>query len=140
MQENTTVLIDLNIILDVFLKWAPFFEDSYKVFNLCVSKKIKGVIAAHSITNLWYVLRKQYSDEKCREIVLTLLDSFTISSLDTEKIKCAVQRNNFSDFKDCIQDECAINHNASFIITRDKKDFINSKIPSLLPTEFLSVG
>lgn len=61
-KDKTSVLLDSNILLDVFLKRTPFFKDSYDVFNLCLSKKIHGIIAAHSITNLWYILRKDSTE------------------------------------------------------------------------------
>ena len=38
-KDKTSVLLDSNILLDVFLKRTPFFKDSYDVFNLCLSKK-----------------------------------------------------------------------------------------------------
>ena len=137
-KSEVRVLLDLNILLDVFLKREPFYEDSLNVMNMCLSKKIKGVIAAHSITNLWYVLRKTCSDEQRREIVLTLIDSFEISSIDKDKIKAGILRKDFKDFEDCLQDECAKSFNSDYIITRDKDDFVNSVVPVLLPTEFVA--
>lgn len=52
MMKRNKILLDLNIILDVFLKREPFFQDSYKVFDLCYSQKIHGIIAAHSLSTL----------------------------------------------------------------------------------------
>ena len=137
MMKRNKILIDLNIILDVFLKREPFFQDSYKVFDLCYSQKIHGIIAAHSLSTLWYVLRKHLSDEECRKIISSLLNSFEIAQIDKSHIKAAIERKNFKDFEDCLQDECASSFNADFIITRDKNDFLNAKILPLLPTEFL---
>lgn len=133
-----TVLLDTNIILD-YIAERPYYKDATKkIFELIFSKKIKGVIAAHSITNLWYVLRKTCSDEQRREIVLTLIDSFEISSVDKDKIKAGILRKDFKDFEDCLQDECAKSFNSDYIITRDKDDFVNSVVPVLLPTEFVA--
>jgi predicted nucleic acid-binding protein len=136
--SKTSVLLDSNILLDVFLKRTPFFKDSYDVFNLCLSKKIHGIIAAHSITNLWYILRKDSTDPERREIINNLLECFEIAEINKTIIQNAINRNNFSDFEDCLQDECAKTYKADYIITRDKDDFTTSLIPTLFPTEFLN--
>lgn len=136
--SKTSVLLDSNILLDVFLKREPFFNDSYNIFNLCLSKKIHGIIAAHSITNLWYILRKDSTAPERREIINTLLECFEIAEINKTKIHNAINRNNFSDFEDCLQDECAKTYKADYIITRDKSDFSTSQIPIFSPTEFLN--
>lgn len=52
------VLIDTNVVLDILAKREPFYESSYDVLSLCASKKINGCIALHSISNIFYILRK----------------------------------------------------------------------------------
>ena len=56
--KNITVLIDTNIFIDVLQDRIPFTDNSQAVIGLVTQKKIKGAVAAHSITNLWYILRK----------------------------------------------------------------------------------
>ena len=46
------ILIDTNVLLDYLLEREPFFEDAKNVILLCIKGKIKGCIAAHSISNL----------------------------------------------------------------------------------------
>ena len=91
-----------------------------------------------SITNLWYILRKDSTDPERREIINTLLECFEIAEINKTIIQNAINRNNFSDFEDCLQDECAKTYKADYIITRDKDDFTMSLIPTLFPTEFLN--
>ena len=76
-------------------------------------------------------------DDECRKIISSLLNSFEIAQIDKSHIKAAIERKNFKDFEDCLQDECASSFTADFIITRDKNDFLNAKTTPLLPTEFL---
>lgn len=133
------LLIDTNVIIDVAIKRTPFYEDSKKIFDYCSSNRVKGVIAAHSIPNLWYIMRKQYTSEQRRKFVSALFDYFEISSLNKDKLLSAIQRDNFSDFEDCLQDECAAAVHADFIITRNTNDFKNSKIKALLPGEALKI-
>ena len=102
-----------------------------------LSKQIHGVLAAHSITNLWYILRKDYSGAERRELLSSILEVFEISPLTKDKLISAINRSDFKDFEDCLQDECAIHAKADCIVTRNVKDFVNAKTPVLTPEEFV---
>lgn len=130
------VLLDTNVVLDVILKRQHFFDCSYDVFKLCADKKIYGVLAAHTITNAYYISRKHFSDSECRRTILNLLTIFKVESLNIEKISKALLNKNFKDFEDCLQVECAEEVEADYIITRDKNDFSESQIPTVTPAEF----
>ncbi len=133
-----TILLDTNIILD-YIAERPFSKSETKqIFEMIFSRKINGIIAAHSITNLWYILRKTCTAPERREIINNLLECFEIAEINKTIIQKAINRNNFSDFEDCLQDECAKTYKADYIITRDKDDFTTSLIPTLFPTEFLN--
>ena len=41
--KSMVVLIDTNILIDVFQNREPFFESSYKVYEMCEQKKLKVV-------------------------------------------------------------------------------------------------
>lgn len=131
------VLIDTNVILDILEKRDPFYEASSEILSLCAAKKIKGCIAIHSISNIFYILRKHYSAENRRRLLLGILDFLQIAGVDHENVRHALERNDFSDFEDCLQDECAMQHYADYIITRNIDDFSNSNIPAITPHDFL---
>ena len=44
---------------------------------------------------------------------------------------------NNSDQKNAVQSDCAKNHFANLIITRNIKDFINSPVKAITPEDFL---
>ena len=131
------VLIDTNIVLDILEKRAPFYESSHDVLFLCASKKIKGCIALHSVSNIFYILRKQYSAEDRRRLLLGILNFLQIANASHENVRHALERNDFPDFEDCLQDECASQNHADYIITRNIDDFSNSNIPAITPSDFL---
>lgn len=133
------LLIDTNIFIDVFTHRQPFEELSKKIFQMCVLKECNGIIASHSFTNMFYLLRKNYSSEDLRNLLLSLTESFAISALSGQKIKSALLRYDFFDFEDCLQDECALDFSADYIITRNPKDFAKSKVQALTPEEFLKL-
>lgn len=131
------VLIDTNVILDILEKRDPFYEASSEVLSLCAVRKIKGCIALHSVSNIFYILRKHYSAENRRRLLLGILDFLQIANIDHDHVKRALERNDFSDFEDCLQDECAVQNNADYIITRNIDDFCDSNIPAVTPLDFL---
>lgn len=135
--KSMAVLIDSNILLDIFLNRMEFLENSRKVFDLCMNKIVSGKLAAHTITNLFYILRKNYTDEQRRNLLLSLFEIFDVISIDKNRLVAALENSNFKDFEDCLQDECASDINADYIITRNTKDFKGSMVKAITPEEFL---
>ncbi|WP_374041753.1 PIN domain-containing protein [uncultured Treponema sp.] len=52
------LLIDTNIVLDIVQQREPWFSSSYSVFKSCIQKKHNGYVSAHSISDLFFILRK----------------------------------------------------------------------------------
>lgn len=130
------VLIDTNIILDVFCKRPDFYEDSAKVFKLCEVKRISGVISALSIPNIMYILRKELDAKKTKEILDNLSLIFSIADLKADDLKKAADMG-FKDYEDAVQSACAARIKANYIITRNIGDFTMSKVAAIKPIELL---
>ena len=130
------VLIDTNIILDVLCKRPAFYEDSAKIFKLCEVKKISGVISALSIPNIMYILRKELDADKTREILDSLMLIFSVVDLKADDLKKAADMR-FKDYEDAIQSACATRIKANYIVTRNMKDFSESKVTAIKPAELL---
>lgn len=45
----------------------------------------------------------------------------------------------FSDFEDCLQSECAKSYGADYIVTRNISDYVLSDIKAILPREYLKL-
>ena len=130
------VLIDTNIILDVLCKRPAFYEDSAKIFKLCEVKKISGVISALSIPNIMYILRKELDADKTREVLDSLMLIFSVADLKADDLKKAADMR-FKDYEDAIQSACATRIKANYIVTRNMKDFSESKVTAINPAELL---
>jgi len=137
--QNTRVLIDTNIVIDYIMDREPYANQAEKVVELCIGKIIMGCIAAHTILNLHYVLRKELSLKERKDAILKICKVFTVVGIDAVKITSAIENDNFTDFEDCLQSECAREFNANYIITRNVKDFKNGDIKAIEPSEFLSI-
>ena len=130
------VLIDTNIVLDVLCKRPAFYEDSAKIFKLCEVKKISGVISALSIPNIMYILRKELDADKTREVLDSLMLIFSVADLKADDLKKAADMR-FKDYEDAIQSACATRIKANYIVTRNIKDFSESKVTAIKPAELL---
>ena len=131
------VLLDTNILIDYISLNSSFTEDAQTIMKLCMKKQIDGCIAAHSVTNAFYILRKEYTVEERKDILSDLCEILIVVGIDKAKIISALENNDFSDFEDCLQAECAKEFKADYIITRNIKDFKDSAVPAILPDEFL---
>lgn len=126
-------------MLDYILERDPYTVYSNKIFELCISDKLECVVAAHSITNAYFILRKFMTSEERRTALLDICEIVSVAGVDESKIIGALSRNEFSDFEDCVQDECAAACGADFIITRNEKDFAESKVKAISAEDFLKI-
>lgn len=131
------ILIDTNVLLDYLLTREPFYEDARKVVSICVEGKVRGCIAAHSISNMFFILRKDYSAEERRDMLSSLCTIFDVEGIDKTKLLLALQNDIFSDFEDCLQMECAKAYKAEYIVTRNIDDYKMSEIKAILPKDYL---
>lgn len=131
------LLIDTNIILDYLTPRQPYMKAATDIFNLCVDKKCIGYIAAHSVTNIFYILRKQYSAIKRKSILLDLCEFIDIAGVQKYEVINALLDGAITDFEDGVQVECAKAIGAKYIVTRNTNDFLTSPVPAILPEDLI---
>ena len=73
------VLIDTNILLDVLCNRPGLAEASKKVWELCEIGKLDGLVCALSMVNISYIMRKQLTPERVKEILEQLDMIFQLS-------------------------------------------------------------
>ena len=132
-----TIFVDTNVLLDFLLGREEFFPEARTIFALCEKKHVQGYISALSIPNIVYIMRKQLTDGKTREVIATLQRIFKVADLKADDLQKAL-RLDFRDYEDALQSVAAARVKASFLITRNLKDFGNSKITALTPKELLA--
>lgn len=133
------ILVDTNIVLDVFMDREPYASEARIIMSKCADREVIGYLAAHSIPNLFYILRKKYSPKERRALIRNLCDIFRISEINQAKIISAVENEMFSDFEDCLQEECAVETMADYIVTRNLDDYKTSRIKAIEPSEFVKL-
>jgi predicted nucleic acid-binding protein len=134
-----TVVIDNNIIVDAFMPNVDFEKQAKDILGLAAGKKIDGFIAANSITDIFYVLRKKHGNEKTKGFLLRLtrfLDIIGVEPVDS----IAALNNPMSDLEDALVDVCAKKIKADYIVSRDEK-FVKAQteVKVITPNQLLSV-
>ena len=133
------VLVDTNVVLDYIAKREPYAEQAYNIVKMCADREIDGCIAAHTILNLFFILRKELSVDERKATIRKLCRVFTVVGVDILKIMSALENNSFEDFEDCVQHECAVDFGSDYIITRNIPDFAGGNIKAIAPSDFLGI-
>ena len=132
------VLLDTNVVINYMTnREDPFLAESIKIMELCGDKDVKGYLAFHSLSIIWYALRKYYSDNKRREMLRDLCNVLTVVGAEQSAILDAIDKETFKDFEDCLQDKCAAGVHADYLITCNVKDYAESETKAVTPAEFL---
>ena len=130
------LIIDSSILLDVLYAREPHVEKSLSVWRLCEAGKLQGFVSVLTFANIVYIMRKELDEEKIKDCWEKLSKIFTFVDLRVEDVAMATKRKG-KDFEDELQMVAAERVEADYIITRNIKDFKNSLIPVLPPTEFM---
>ena len=131
------ILIDTNVVLDLILEREPFVESAIALFEQIERGNLDGYIAATSITNIFYIIRKTEGREVALAAINRLLIGLRFCAVDRHTVETAL-RVGLTDFEDSIQLACAIQNQLDGIVTRDRKDFVGSNLPIYSPTELLN--
>jgi predicted nucleic acid-binding protein len=137
MPNKPSVLIDLNIVLDVLQKREPFYETSARLLALVETGRVKGYIAAHSITTLFYLIKKSRSGAEARATITNLLQFIKIAPVDQGTIEQALNLD-YHDYEDAVQMIAAVQAKVDCLITRNIKDYQPALLSVLQPVDFLA--
>ena len=130
------VLIDTNIIVDIATKREPFFEYSFKIFELAVEEKIIAYISASAVTDIFYILQKENGKAHTIQFMKELFEYIDILGVNKTIIINALN-SNWTDFEDAVQGHVATDNLLDIIITRNLKDFVQlENIQALTPFDF----
>ncbi len=132
------LLIDTNIVIDLLSKRDKFYDEAADLFSRADKKELELTISSLTFANTNYILSKLKSAKEARKILRKFKVLVELLSLDDKITELALSDDSFPDFEDGLQYYSAIENQIDVIITRNKKDFKNSKIPVLTAKEFLA--
>ena len=132
------VLVETDVILDVLQKRDPCFSDSYRALRRALENDAECLISASAATDIFYVLRKSLgSAQQAKEHIDQLAQVVSFADVQGMGIHTALMRA-MPDFEDAVVDAVAERSGASYILTRNIKDFTGSVVPAILPADFLN--
>ncbi|MBK9254996.1 MAG: PIN domain-containing protein [Saprospiraceae bacterium] len=130
------LLVDTNIVLDLLSKREEFYYEAQELFTLADNKKVELFVSALTFANTHYLLCKYQKLDNARKTLIKFKVLVSVSPLDDKVIELALV-SDFKDFEDAIQYHTALENGIDIIITRNKKDFKNSKLPIMTAKEYL---
>jgi predicted nucleic acid-binding protein len=133
------ILIDTDVILDLFFDREPFSENAAKILSLCEKKDIIGFVTPVIVSNVYYLLSQNAKQEKVIQKLKILMSILEVLVIDKNAIIVALN-SEFKDFEDALQNYSAeLNGEIDIIITRNTKDYKKSKFGIMNPENFLKL-
>ncbi len=132
------VLIDTNVVLDALLHRDGFFDMAIDLFRRMRQENCIGYVASTTITNIYYIVRKQDGRAIAEEAVKLTLDRFEVIPVDDAVLRSAWHLRR-QDFEDAVQAAAAKAVGIDVVVTRDKVGFADSGLAVFGPEEFAGV-
>ena len=131
------LLLDLNVILDVILDRAPGVEPASALWAAIESGRGRGLIPAHGLTTVFYLLDKARDAAFARSGVERLISVFGVAPIDDTVVRRALVLG-WPDFEDAVCAAAAEASGCQAIVTRDPDGFPDSPVPVVDPAGALS--
>lgn len=128
------VLLDTNVVLDVFLDRKPHYEYSAALFDAIKAGSAEGYLAGHAVTTIHYLVSREQDAAAARRTLTALLAVFRVAAVDQAVIDQAF-RLSVADFEDAVSAVAARAAGCDYIATRDPKGFRGSPVRALKPEQ-----
>ena len=126
------ILIDTDVLIDMALDRDPHAGPAAELFDFLEIRRRRAFVAWHSLSNFYYLVSPSRGRQSTREFLVDLTNFVTVAPSDTDALRYAAQLP-MSDFEDALQVAAARACGASFIATRNTRDYSRSPIPALSP-------
>ncbi|MBR2702460.1 MAG: PIN domain-containing protein [Erysipelotrichaceae bacterium] len=133
------IIFDTCVILDYLLDREEYSSNAEKLIIKAAQNRLQGLITVKSLMDVHYILKHTiHNEEKIRDIISTLLDSFALVDSTGENAVRALS-SDVNDYEDALMIETAVSYEADGIVTRNLKDYRKSPIRIYSPEELLAV-
>ncbi len=129
------VYVDSDVLLDVLLGREAFVAESSQILTLCEAREAIGCTTALAIANIYYVLSR-YDKRNARKAIKALREILKVLPVSDNEIGRSLE-SKFKDFEGGVQNFVAENSDCEVIITRNKKDYMASRLQVLTPNEYV---
>jgi predicted nucleic acid-binding protein len=126
------VLLDANVVLDVALRRPAHLEASAAVWARVEQGGVVGLLSAHSLTTIYYMVAKDVGRTRSQQLVGDLVRIFKTAAVDGNVISRALSLG-FPDFEDAVTAAAAEAARCELIVTRDPRGFVASPVKAVFP-------
>jgi len=133
------LLVDTNIVIDLFAKREKFLTEAQELFTLSDKKEVKLYVSSLTFANTHYILSQSLKIDDSRKILRKFKVLVEVLPMDDKIIDLSLD-SDFKDFEDAIQYYTALENNLELILTRNLKDFKLSRIPVLTAKDYLQLN
>lgn len=130
------ILFDTNVILDVLLDRQPHVEASSTAWAAIETGRATGMLAAHAVTTIHYLVRKERGSILAKRTITAILRVFGVAAVGHEVIEEALQLS-CPDFEDAVTAASARLAGCEGIVTRDPKGFRGSPVRCYTPNAII---
>lgn len=122
------VLVDTDVVLDLLLARQPYFPAAARLFTWFQDGKIEGCVSSLAFSNLFYILRKTMPAADAIAALRKLRLIVRVVPVDERVVDLALA-SSFRDFEDALQHYAALAQKVDALISRNKRDYRESRIP-----------
>jgi predicted nucleic acid-binding protein len=137
-EATLRLLIDTNVILDVALAREPWARDGAVVLEAIGRGLADGFVAAHAVSTVHYIVEKQRDRATASTAIGDLLSLLAVAPLGTADFHRALTIG-LRDFEDAIQVAAALAVDATFLVTRNERDFKGAPVACRTPGEIVGL-
>jgi predicted nucleic acid-binding protein len=133
------ILIDTDILLDLALDRNPHADGAARVIDAVQRGSVSGIVAWHTISNLYYILTSFSDRKRALGFVRDLAAIVDVAPADSATLDIALSLD-MRDFEDAMQVAAALAAGVEKIVTRNSRDFRRSPITVVAPAELQFPG
>ena len=136
----TSVFLDTDVILDLFIEREPHHSIALRFFSYLQvhADRIQANTSPVVIANVAYILGKARSEPYAVQKIKGLRDFVHVLPMTEAEVDQAIQRPG-DDFEDSLQYHCATASTVKIIVTRNGDDFPTGGVQALEPDEFMKM-
>ena len=131
------LLLDLNLFLDVILNRRPHADVAAALWTAIESGLGQGLVPAHGVTTIFYILEKAQGSAFARSGVEDLVRVFGVAPVDEAVVKKALVLA-WADFEDALCAAAAEASACDALVTRDPSGYPEPPLPVIDPAAALS--
>ena len=132
-----TLLVDLNVVLDILLDRKPHVVASGAVWAKIEKGEAKGFLAAHGVTTIHYLIENDRGVSVAKQAIERIVQVLEVAPVDGRVIRSALNLP-WPDFEDAVCAAAAQATNCDAIVSRDPSGFPDSPVPVLDPRAALA--